>query len=135
MVSNPFCAPCAKTHELLDNWLKQRDDIKLKIIFSTANHDNDQKTKVAKHVAALTLLKDAQLVENALNDWYKQNSKNYDAWAAKYPANFNEEVNNATQKQKTWCDMAEIAFTPTILVNGHKLPEPYRLDDIKYLLT
>jgi hypothetical protein len=40
-----------------------------------------------------------------------------------------------SEKQKEWCDMAEIAFTPTILVNGYKLPEPYRLDDPKYLIN
>lgn len=135
MVSNPFCGPCAKAHETLDQWLNVRDDIKLNIIFSTANHDTDEKTKVSRHVTALSGLNDTKLLENALNDWYKQGSKKYDTWAAQYPVTFNEEMNIVTEKQKAWCELTEITFTPTILVNGYKLPEPYRLEDIKFLLS
>lgn len=135
MVSNPFCGPCAKAHETIDRWLKVREDIKLKIIFTTADHEDDDKTKVSRHVSALSLLKDSTLLEKALNDWYNQGSKKYETWAAAYPVNFNGEMNAVTQKQKTWCELTDIQFTPTILVNGYKLPEPYRLEDIKYLLT
>lgn len=135
MVSNPFCGPCAKAHETLDQWLSVRDDIQLKIIFTTANHDDDEKTKVSRHVTALSLLNDTKLLENALNDWYKQGSKKYEAWATQYPITFDKDMSMVTEKQKAWCDLTEIAFTPTILVNGYKLPEPYRLEDIKYLLT
>ncbi|TCC91687.1 peptidase C39 [Pedobacter frigiditerrae] len=135
MVSNPFCGPCAKAHQIVDEWLSYRDDIQLKIIFSTANHDDDEKTKVSRHISALSLLNDTKLVERALNDWYKQGAKKYEAWAEKYPVEFDKEISDVTAKQKAWCDLTEITFTPTILVNGYKLPEPYRLEDIKYLLS
>lgn len=135
MVSNPFCGPCGNAHKTLDEWLKTRDDLQLKIIFTTADHDDDEKTKVARHIGALTKLNDITLVELALNDWYAQASKKYEQWAQKYPVNFSSEINVQTQKQKDWCEMAEISFTPTILVNGYKLPVPYRLEDIKYLIN
>ena len=135
MVSNPFCGPCAKAHQTIDEWLKYRDDLQLKIIFTTADHHDDEKTKVSRHISALTTLNNADLLGKALNDWYAQGAKKYETWAQKYPITFNGEMNRVTQKQKTWCDMAEIAFTPTILVNGYKLPEPYRLEDIKYLIN
>lgn len=135
MVSNPFCGPCAKAHQTIDEWLSYRDDLQLKIIFTTANHDDDARTKVSRHVSALTTLNDQKLVEKALNDWYAQNPKKYETWAEKFPISFNGEMDQVTERQKAWCDMAEIAFTPTILINGYKLPEPYRLEDIKYLLT
>ncbi|TKC13118.1 hypothetical protein FA048_05765 [Pedobacter polaris] len=135
MVSNPFCGPCAKAHQVLDGWLSYRDDIQVKIIFSTADHDNDEKTKVARHISALGQLNDVKLVEQALNDWYNQSTKKYENWAQKHPINFDGEWNEVTKKQKAWCDLTEITFTPTILINGYKLPEPYRLEDIKYLLN
>ena len=135
MVSNPFCGPCAKAHQIIDEWLSYRDDLQLKIIFTTANHDDDGRTKVARHVSALTSLKDPKLVEKALNDWYALNPKKYETWAEKFPISFNGEMHQVTERQKAWCEMAEITFTPTILINGYKLPEPYRLEDIKYLLT
>lgn len=134
IVSNPFCGPCAKAHEELDAWLKTRDDIQLKIIFTTNDHDDDEKTKVSRHVSALSLLNDAKLLENALNDWYKQGDKKYLEWAKKYPIQFNGEMNNVTDKQKAWCELTEITTTPTILVNGYKLPDAYQLNDIKHLV-
>ncbi|WP_293299339.1 vitamin K epoxide reductase family protein [Pedobacter sp. UBA4863] len=134
MVSNPFCGPCAKAHETLDKWLKTRKDIQLKIVFTTADHDDDQRTKVARHITALNLTNNVALVEKALNQWYAQREKKYDEWAKHYPVNIGEEVSKTTKKQKQWCQMTEITFTPTILVNGYKIPEPYRLEDIPYLI-
>lgn len=135
MVSNPFCGPCGNAHQTLDDWLKTRDDLQLKIIFTTADHDDDEKTKVARHIGALSRLNDITVVEQALYDWYTQSSRKYEQWAQKYPVNLNNEISTVTKKQKDWCEMAEISFTPTILVNGYKLPEPYRLEDVKYLIN
>jgi len=133
MVSNPFCGPCASAHQKLHNLLQQRDDIQLKIVFTTANHDDDMRTKVARHATALGVA-DIRIAEKALNDWYNQASKNYDTWAEKYPVAYNDAITDVIDKQKHWCKMAEISFTPTLLINGYKLSDPYYLDDIKYLL-
>lgn len=135
MVSNPFCGPCAKAHELVDEWLSYRDDIQVKIIFSTADHDNDEKTKVARHLNALSTLNEVHLVAHALNDWFKLNDKKYASWAQKYPVDGDQQTNEVTAKHKAWCELAEIKVTPTILLNGYKLPAPYRLEDIKYLIN
>jgi hypothetical protein len=133
MVTNPFCGPCAATHKMLDEWLLTREDLQLKILFTTANKEEDARTKVARHVTALSLSKDGKYVGEALNGWYKQSSKDYDTWASQYPVSINEEMNTVTEKQKAWCEMAEITFTPTILVNGYKLMDPYRLEDIQFM--
>lgn len=135
MVSNPFCGPCATTHKILDNWLNTRDDIQVKIVFTTANHENDPRTKVSRHLTALSLMEDKGKVEKALNDWYNSTKKDYDTWAHRYPMQVSGDMELVTQKQKEWCELTEVTFTPTILVNGYKLPDPYRLDDIKYLLN
>lgn len=134
MVSNPFCGPCAKAHQTIDEWLKYRDDIQLKVIFTTADEENDPRTKVSRHLSALSTHEDKRMVENAMNDWYNSSRKNYEEWAVKYPMIMTEAVAKVTQNQKSWCDMAEITFTPTIFVNGYKLPDPYRLEDIKHLI-
>lgn len=133
MVTNPFCGPCATTHKMLDEWLLTRDDLQLKILFTTANQEEDARTKVARHVTALSLSKDEKYVGEALNGWYKQSNKDYDAWANQYPVSINEEMKIVTEKQKVWCEMAEISFTPTIFVNGYKLVDPYRLEDIQFM--
>jgi len=135
MVSNPFCGPCAHTHKILDQWLKTRDDIKVKIIFTTRNDVDNKKAKVAQHVSALSLLNDTLLLENALNDWYSKRYKTYEAWANNYPLELNGEMKAVTEKQNAWFDMVEVKVTPTIFINGYKLPDPYQLEDIKHLLA
>ncbi|RZK43163.1 MAG: hypothetical protein EOO90_04145 [Pedobacter sp.] len=135
MVSNPFCGPCAKTHQVLDQWLKTRDDVKIKIVFTTTDQDGDENTKISRHVSALSLLNDAELLGKALNDWYKQGDKKYEEWAGRYPVEYNANFAAVTARQKEWLKMAEITHTPTLFVNGYKLPDPYQLEDIKHLLT
>jgi thiol-disulfide isomerase/thioredoxin len=142
MVSNPFCGPCARAHQIIAGWMKYRDDFQLRIIFTTANHDDDEGTKVSRHFSALTALNDALILENALSDWYGQGAKEYEGWAKRHPVDKKGEIpagaedwKIVAEKQKQWCAMAEITFTPTILINGYKLPDPYRLEDIKYLIA
>ncbi|TKC07997.1 hypothetical protein FA048_12595 [Pedobacter polaris] len=132
MVSNPFCGPCAKAHQLIDGWIKHREDIQLKVIFLTANTDSDLRTKVSRHLCALS---SEDVIENAMNEWYSSAQKDYKSWAEKYPITVGEEMKNIMQIQNEWCDVAEIEYTPTIFLNGYKLPEPYRLEDIKYFLS
>lgn len=133
MVSNPYCGPCGNAHQTLSEWMKTRKDLQFKFLFTTADDDDDARTQVARHATALSQLRDKSIVENALEDWYHPSTK-YEDWILKYPVDLNKTVEDATARQKKWCELAEIEFTPTILINGFKLPDPYRLEDIKYLI-
>lgn len=135
IVSNPFCGPCGVAHKKLDELLDKRKDIQLKVLFATANDEEDVRTKVAKHFTALSLSKDKLLVGQALNDWYSQSNKSYDQWVEKYPSTISEGLEAAMLKQNQWCDMVKVSLTPTIFINGYELVDPYSLDDIKYLLV
>jgi uncharacterized membrane protein len=134
MVTNPYCPPCAKTHKLLDELLNQRSDIQARIVFNATNSDNDIKTPISRHLMALNDLPDKTIVRNALHDWYEQKQKNYEAWAEAYPVQLNENEFHKIDKQKLWCDTAEVTFTPTLLLNGHRMPEPYEVSDLRYML-
>jgi len=83
---------------------------------------------------ALNELPDKTIVKQALNDWYEQKQKDYKAWAKVYPVTLNEANYHKLDKQKAWCKMAEVTATPTLLLNGYRLPELYQLPDLKYML-
>lgn len=134
MVSNPFCNPCGSAHKTIEEWLDLRNDIQLKVVFLTGNHPDDPRTIVAGHVSALMLNKGAENAKLALGDWYRSTEKNIEAWKHRYPLGEKVLTEDIMENQKQWCSMADIAFTPTIFVNGYKLPHPYRLEDLKYLL-
>lgn len=131
MVSNPYCPPCAKTHQLLDEWLNRRNDLQVRLVFS----DADIKMPVTCHLMALNTRYNKSIVKEALHDWYEQKQKNYQEWSRIYPVQLDEKEYYKLDKQKTWCEMAEIKATPTFLLNGYRLPENYQLKDIKYLLN
>jgi uncharacterized membrane protein/thiol-disulfide isomerase/thioredoxin len=134
MVSNPYCPPCAKAHDVLDDWLNHNPDIQVRIVFTAENTEKDIKTPVTRHLMALNQLPDKAIIKRALHDWYNQKQKDYDAWAKVYPVQLNEAVFIQLDKQKAWCDLAEIKATPTQLVNGYVLPAAYQIKDIKYML-
>lgn len=133
VISNPFCGPCSKAHETLDELLQYRTDLQFKLIFATTNKADDPGTQVLKHLTSLEI-NDKAVVSRALQDWYGQSDKIYEKWAKKYPVVFSEKANQVSERQRAWCDMVDVKLTPTILINGHKLPDPYRFEDMKYLL-
>jgi hypothetical protein len=98
------------------------------------NTENDINTPVSRHLMALNELPDKIKVKQALHDWYEQKQKNYETWAKVYPVQLVEANFHKLDKQKAWCQVAEINATPTLLLNGHRLPSLYRLPDLKYML-
>lgn len=135
MVSNPFCGPCSDAHVKIHRLVNLRDDIQMQVIFTTASRDGDPLTEVARHLINLSLSADAQFMAEALEEWYVSNTKNgYEAWKTKYPIKEEQMPISIIEKHKNWCRDAQIMFTPTIFVNGYKLPSTYTIDDLEYLL-
>jgi hypothetical protein len=70
----------------------------------------------------------------AISDWYNRDHKEYEAWAKLHPI-IEEPANDLSlEKQIVWCRMAQVEATPTILLNGYRLPALYRFEDIKYFV-
>jgi len=134
MVSNPYCPPCAKTHKILDEFIEQNPNLQARIIFTANNTENDLKTPVSRHLMALNGLTDKNIVKHALHDWYEQKQKDYKEWAKIYPVAVTEVERDKLDKQKDWCQTAEVTFTPTLLLNGYRLPDLYQLPDLRYML-
>jgi len=134
MVTNPYCPPCSKTHKLLDELLEQNAYVQARIVFTANNEDNDIKTPVSRHLMALNDLSDKTIVRKALHDWYEQKQKNYEAWAKVYPIKLEETEFYKIDRQHQWCEMAEVTATPTLVLNGYRLPDIYQLPDLKYML-
>lgn len=103
MVSNPYCPPCAKTHQLLDEWLNKRDDLQVRLVFTANNTEADIKTPVTRHLMALNDTPEKTRVKEALHDWYGQKQKSYEVWAKTYPVQLDEKEYYKLEKQNNWC--------------------------------
>jgi len=135
-VCNPYCGPCATAHPELEKIIKDNPSIKAQIIFTTTNNEKDRGLKPVKHLLAIAAKGDDLLIEHALDDWYLAKEKNYDKFAIKYPINGELQIQAENiDLMKTWCDKVKIEYTPTIFIDGYKLPRNYQLKDVNYFLS
>ncbi|MEO6814703.1 MAG: vitamin K epoxide reductase family protein [Ginsengibacter sp.] len=134
-VCNPYCGPCAKAHPVLDEIIHNNKNVKLKLIFTASNDKDDKRGIAARHLLAINEQHNAQQTHQALDDWYLADKKDYELFAVRYPLNGEiKQQEWQIDKMKEWCKEAEISFTPTLFVNGHRLPENYKIEELKYIL-
>ncbi|EHQ27133.1 vitamin K epoxide reductase family protein [Mucilaginibacter paludis] len=134
IITNLHCGPCAKTHSKLEEWMsKGFIDFKLQIIF-LAIKNNQESEVVVRHMIDLTTNKEKTVGIHALNYWYSLDKKNYNILIERFPVGDFGKTTEKFDKQQEWCNLIEIEVTPTILINGYKLPKPYQVDDIKYFI-
>jgi len=134
-VCNPYCGPCAKAHPVLDEIIYTNKNVNLRLIFTASNDKDDKRGIAARHLLAIAEKQDSLLTRQALDDWYLADKKDYEVFAAKYPMNGEvKEQEGAIDKMKEWCKEAEISFTPTFFINRKRLPENYKIEELKYIL-
>ena len=134
-VCNPYCGPCAKAHPEIEKLLEENDNLKVQIIFTVTADENDFKASPVKHLLAIAEKGNETLTKGALDDWYLADKKDYETFANKYPMNGELKKQDAKiEAMKVWCDETQIAFTPTIFVNGHQLPDVYNIADLQHFL-
>lgn len=134
-VCNPYCGPCASAHPVLEDIVRHNNDINVKVIFTATNQEGDIKAPPVRHLLAIAAKGERGLAEKALDDWYLAEKKDYNTFAAKYPMNGElAEQNPKLDAMEKWCNDAQIAFTPTIFVNGKKIPENYNVQELKHIL-
>ncbi len=133
MASNPFCSPCAKAHQFLEEWLKKEIDFRLNIIYTFTMDKNEKQNQFFSHLVKLKT-ENEQIVGAALQDWYKDDYGKLDKWKEKYPIKAEETDKLLLLEQVNWCKLNEVKGTPTFYINGYVLPENYRLKALKYVL-
>ena len=132
-VCNPYCGPCASAHPKIEQLVKENTNWKAQIIF--INHsESDPGTQAAKHLLGIAATSDATTKNHALDDWYGAKEKKYDVFAQKYPINGAlEQQSEKLEQMHAWCESEKIEHTPTIYVNGYRLPEQYEINDLHFL--
>lgn len=135
VVTNPFCEPCSRTHVQLEKLLAlYRDEIAIRIIFIPSNNDNERNLAI-KHLMAIYLQKGALQAEKAYNYWYNSSKNDIKQFISCFPADPNDPaVIELFESHREWCETENIQFTPTVIINNHKLPEWYSIKDLRYLI-
>jgi uncharacterized membrane protein len=134
-ICNPYCGPCSRAHRQIEELLEQHGNLRVKIIFTVSNDDNDRGAIPARHLMALAAMGDESLTKQALDDWYLAETKDYNVFANKYPLNGElAKQGPGLEAMSSWCREMKVAATPTIFFNGYRLPSAFNIDEIKYFL-
>ncbi|MBL7909887.1 MAG: thioredoxin domain-containing protein [Bacteroidia bacterium] len=136
-ICNPYCGPCAKAHNVLEEIIKRHPDYKLRIIFTSKNNEGSWGFKPARHLITLSKTLTPNKLQSALHDWYSDAKKDFDQLATRYPVTeqLASEIGGELLTQMSdWCEIAEITGTPTLYLNGYKLPQQYSINELKTIL-
>ncbi|RNL55416.1 vitamin K epoxide reductase family protein [Pedobacter jejuensis] len=133
MAANINCTPCADAHKILEEWCMEKDSFKLQIVFVTSDSIKDSRKNVAAHLMAL-YRNDRDTMRHALNDWYNRMDKNYETWSLQFPVEIMNEDFKAVEIQNSWSQLAKIEFTPTLFINGSKVPPNFKVQELKYFI-
>lgn len=121
----------------MDKLLEEVDDIAVQIIFNTPLNTKDKRYAPTKHLLAISKSSgNEQVLHNALDDWYKAPIKEYDVFAKKHATIFleNKVYDKEIKAMYDWCNDNKISATPTIFIDGFKLPKNYSIDELAYIL-
>lgn len=135
-VCNPYCGPCAKAHPVIEKLLRSNENLRVQIIFTATGDEGDYRAGPVRHLMALQEMGNHALLQQALDDWYGSEEKDYDAFAAKYLV-APELLQGQTPRLAAmhhWCNRMEVLATPTFFVNGYQLPDMFQIEDLEQIL-
>lgn len=129
------CGPCSKAHQKIEHLLEKNNNIKVKLIFKTPLEANSASYQATAYLMAAAKAYPS-IIQKVLDDWYLSDPKDLNAYKLKYPISDSIEGLDASIKtMQHWCDGMQIYGTPTIFLNGYKLPDTYAVEDISYFLA
>lgn len=134
ILSNPHCNPCARMHKQVEELLDIcGDEICVQYIFSSFNEKLEDSSRY--------------LIYYYLKNEQSETLRKYGSWYAKEKFDHERTIKNVKEyihtelieeemeKHKMWRKKTSLIETPTILVNGYRLPREYKLIDLAMIVS
>lgn len=129
VLTNPHCNPCAKMHFRIEKLLEEVNHLCIQYIFSSFNPDLDSSSKF---LSAVYFYK-AEATE-IYNRWFEKGKLDKENFFKTYISDLEGSlVLSEFEKHNIWKAQTGLYTTPTILINGYKLPDSYKIEDLKYI--
>lgn len=131
-VCNPYCSHCADAQVVLQRLMSKNNDIKLQIIFIF--NPEGEEYKLTPIDRFLSLYYEGLDMWPILTEWYTDKKKDAEEFIKKYPvkAQSIQQNNDNAKAMFHFCEEMKITGTPTIFINGFRLPDTYSVKDLKY---
>lgn len=128
--TNPHCNPCAEMHTRIEELLKQNDELCIQYIFGSFHESLNSSNKF---LIAIYQHYNIDETKKIYSEWFTIGKNEKNAFFEKYLANFeNEKTETEFKKHELWKLNSQLTSTPSIFVNGHKLPYNYKIEDLAY---
>ena len=129
--SNPYCNPCAKMHKRIDDLLqKVNNNICVKYILSSFE---EKLNATNKYLIAACLDKNTDTIMQVFNDWFENGKELKNEYFNNLTLDMeNPKIEVEFEKHEAWKNKNQLRGTPTVLINGYKLPESYKIEDLRY---
>lgn len=127
--SNPHCNPCSRMHERINKLLEQNRNICVQYIFSSFNEELEVSNK---YLIGAYFQKNGES-KMVYDEWFEKGKFNKEEFFRLHPVSIDmEEVIREFDSHKQWKEKSGLRATPTILVDGYKLPDNSKIEDIRY---
>lgn len=128
--SNPHCNPCSSMHLRINKLLEDSKNICVQYIFSSFNEELEVSNK---YLIGTYLQKNGE-VKQIYDGWFEKGKFSKEEFFKLNPVNITtREVTAEFEMHEQWKEQSGLRATPTILVNGYKLPDNFKIEDIKYI--
>ena len=130
--TNLFCNPCATMHQRVEKFLQETDDVCVQYIFASFLSDFNF---ADKYLVAAYLQKEQSEFERIITDWFERGKPRGESFFSNLGLDIEDpKIEIELQKHKVWTEKSQLRATPTILVNGYKLSDSYKIEDLKYFV-
>lgn len=131
ILTNPHCNPCSKMHARIEKLLEESPGkFCIQYIFSSFNEDFNRSNM---YLIAAYLNNSELEARDIYNEWFKSGRSNRNYFFKKYDYDIrNENVISEFNLHAQWINETKLRATPTILINGYRLPDNYKIEDLKY---
>lgn len=132
VITNPYCTPCQKSHATWEKLIWEfGDSVCFKMRFS-------RPSEVGEVCLALASVEEDEAWQQTLHDWMEGAQEGNEHWEKhqRFTLLPDERALGATALQHhiSWVEKEDIPYTPCVFVNGMRLPDFYKLEDIKHYL-
>lgn len=128
--SNPYCNPCAAMHKRLQE-LYFSNTCLIQYIFTSFKPEWN---KINKYLIAVYQQYGAEKAWEVYTEWYDNGKYSQESFFDKFHLDMNsDDIEREFQRHEQWKRSTKFNATPTILVNGGKIPYGYNIEDVQYL--
>lgn len=133
ILTNPHCNPCAKMHARIEKLLDSGiTNLCVQYIFSSFNPSLDISNSYL--ISAYLNNKGKDGIPNIYQLWFTQGKTEKEKFFERFSFDlYADNVKKEFEKHQKWKSQTGLEATPTILVNGYKLPGNYQIEDLRFI--